>query len=120
MARSALERRFRVWDYNVSHKQMLIRSPHGADDPMNFDILFFGVEYVDLASTMKGVSFDQPTDRDYEAVAQRMGKSVQIPKKLFVIVSSGIRYYVVAAYMNVQENQLDFMESSLEYFGDPQ
>jgi len=114
-----MERRFRVWDYNVSHDQMLIRSPHGADDPMNLDIRFRGVEYVDLASTMEGISLEQPTDRDYEAVAERMGMSVQHPNKLFVLVTGGIRYYVVAAHMSVQENLLDYMESSLEYFGSP-
>jgi len=34
----------RLRDYNVGYKQMLVRSPHGTDDPMNLDILFVGAD----------------------------------------------------------------------------
>jgi hypothetical protein len=42
------KRKFQFWQYRVSHGEVLVRSPKDAAHPRNVDLMFVGVEYVDL------------------------------------------------------------------------
>jgi hypothetical protein len=55
------DRRFSLWDYNVSHKQMLLRSPKSPDLQKNIDIVMWGVEYIDLATSFVDVAMTTPS-----------------------------------------------------------
>ena len=39
-------RQFQLWEYQVSHGFLLIRSPAGPDAAKSIDIIFVGVEYL--------------------------------------------------------------------------
>lgn len=108
-------RRFRLWDYNVSHKQMLLRSPKTSTVPTNLDVVMWDVEYLECATTLDGLAILEPSNEDLERVEQALGKKAD-PSRVVCFASSDRRFIVVAAGFKVLENDLDIFESSLEYF----
>lgn len=109
------DRYFQLWDYSVSHKQMLLRSPKSPDVAMNFDIVLWGVEYIDLATSLQGLSITSPTCEDVTRAGQAMGYTVD-PSHVHCFASGDRRFVVVAHGYKVLRNDLDIFESSLEYF----
>ena len=92
------DRQFRLWDYKVSHNQALIRSPRKPDTATNIDVIFWGVERLNL-----------PTNFDGLRISKGGGNE-------FVIETKEKRFVVVAGGCKVLENELDIFESSLEGF----
>jgi hypothetical protein len=110
-----LNRMFRVWDFRVSHDQLLIRSAKSASSPKNLDVAFVGVEYMELPTKIRDMEIADATEADVGRAQQALTRPVN-RDELHVLSSGGRRYVVVAAAMKVSENELDFMESSLEKF----
>jgi hypothetical protein len=79
------------------------------------DAIFVGVEYIDLPTKMVELAITTPTEAERAAVRARLKKEVG-PSNLFILETTGIRYFVVAVAMKVMENELDIFESSLEKF----
>lgn len=109
-------RRFRLWDYNVSHNQLLLRSPQTPGIPTNIDIVIWGVEYLDLASMLDGVELAPAVGADLERAEKFVGRKLERSSKAFCLISGDRRSLVVASGFKVLENTLDVFESSLEYF----
>jgi hypothetical protein len=109
------DRRFRLWDYNVSHKQMLLRSPKSPDAGTNLDIVMWGVEYLDLATSLDGVRMASASCEEVGRAERALGKPLD-PSQVFGLISGDRRFLVVAAGFKVLENDLDIFDSSLEYF----
>jgi hypothetical protein len=102
-----------MWDYNVTHKQLLLRSPRTSGESDNIDIVFWGVEYVSIPTILDAVVLDkvrmnelpeQPVlgDRDSTMTAFRFGNTTTIG-------------FVLAAGCKVLVNQLEIFDSSLVY-----
>jgi hypothetical protein len=109
-------RRFRVWDYNVSHNQLLLRSPISPDgDTHNIDVIFWGVEYLEITTVLHALTMVPPTAEDREHVQHMTGKPCDT-SDLYCILSGERRFRVLALGFKVLRNQLDIFESSLEYF----
>lgn len=109
------DRRFRLWDYNVSHKQMLLRSPGSPDAGSNVDIVMWGVEYLDLPTSLDGVAIAPASAEECRRAERALGKALD-GSRVFCLDSGDRRSLVVAAGFKVLENDLDPFESSLEYF----
>lgn len=109
------DRRFRLWDYNVSHKQLLLRSPGSPDAGSNVDIVMWGVEYLDLPTSLDGVAMASASAEELGRAERALGKAVD-GSRVFCLVSGDRRSVVVAGGFKVLENELDPFESSLEYF----
>ncbi|KHD06431.1 hypothetical protein PN36_12850 [Candidatus Thiomargarita nelsonii] len=103
-------RSFRLWEFNVNHNQLLLRSPQ------NVDIAFVGVGYVELPTKLDGITICQPSANEIERICERLGSSVA-PDEIHVLSSGGKRYLVVAK--KIWDNDLDIFESSLEHFSRP-
>ena len=93
-------RSFKIWDYNVSHKQLLIRSPRTNGETENIDIVFWGVELIALETSFEGLSLQR-------------GVAESEPSVPTFVVGSG---HVRAAGCKVLVNQLEIFDSSLVYF----
>lgn len=102
-------RRFQFWLFRVSHGELLIRSPKDADHPRNVDLMFVGVEYVDLPRALPDLEVDEPADQDVEHAMARLGKSVDV-KNVIVLKSQGRRYLIVAAAVKCTESDMDIFE----------
>lgn len=110
-----INRMFRLWDFRVSHDQLLLRSPKTETTPKNVDIAFVGVEYVDLPTKVPNPVLMSPEVSDLLKAQDSLGRIVQ-KNEVFVIQIGDRRHIVVAAAMKVFENDLDIFESSLERF----
>ncbi len=104
-------RLFKLWDYSVSHQQLLVRSPITPDIPTNIDLLFWGVKYLTVETILRGVDIVRIDDcsslNDYEA------KFIKDGHKIFRIRSGGSSMIVVASGFRALENQLDIFESTI-------
>ena len=108
-------RTFRVWEYDVSHKQLLLRSPRDGTHSKNIDLVFVGVEYLDLPTSLHGVTIGTAVDTDVGRARDALGKPVGT-NEVFVLESGRRRCLVVAASGRIEENDLDLFETSLERF----
>jgi hypothetical protein len=108
------ERSFQVWEYWVTHAQLLVRSPGDIYYPRNIDIVFRGVWYMELPTIMPDLELVAPLPEEQRRATEIVGRPIPI-EEVFVLVSGGCRYLVVALGMRVEENDMPFMKSSLEW-----
>lgn len=108
------DRTFRVWDYRVSHDQLLLRSPKDAG-MRNMDVIFVGVEYLSLPSQLNGLEISPGTAHEILLAEQGCGKQLSAEHVFSVRTKAG-KHVVAAASVRVFENDLDLFESSLESF----
>ncbi len=101
---------FQLWEYRVSHGQMLVRSPKSPTQDVNVDIVFAGVEYVDLPRYLRELEIDEPTEADIAFAVDRLGKPVEA-NAITVLTAKGKPHIVVAAALNVGESDMDIFES---------
>src|ERR1044071_2056628 len=107
------ERTFKMWDFYITHSQLLLRSHKTVTHAKNIDIIFGDVDYVELPTILFGLEVVTAGPEDYRKAEQVMDGPVA-PERVFAIKSKGRRYLVVAGGMVIQENELMFRESSLE------
>jgi hypothetical protein len=116
----ASSRSFQVWEYQVSHGRMLIRSPRepasstGPEHLTNLDIDLWGVVYFELPSCLHGVEIAIPTREEVERIGVVVEKPLQ-PAKVVVLRSANHRFFVVADGFTVKENEWDIFESPIEF-----
>ena len=108
------DRYFTIFDFVISHGQLLLRSQKTDDLPKNIDVIFFDTTFIQSFSRLKGLHI------------KRLGKGIDLPeystvKKyldydnnyLYEIDSNDEKYYIAASFVRIFENQLEFSESSL-------
>lgn len=106
-------RRFQFWQYRVSHGELLVRSPKDASHPRNVDLMFVGVEYVDLPRFLPDLEIDEPEEPDIARAQERVGKPVE-RQSVIVLMSQGRRHIVVAAAMKAVESDMDIFDSPFQ------
>ena len=108
------DRIFRLWEYQVSHDCMLIRGTRKtpADPgPSNIDLVFEGVEYLNIPSMFRGLELVEPTKSEIRE-AQKQSHSHEVnPQWVHILVTDGKRHTVVAPFMRVIENDWHNMDS---------
>ncbi len=102
-------RQFQFWYYRVSHGELLVRSPRDRSHPLNIDVCFAGVEYVELPRLLPEMQVDEPCDDDLERLGRRFAKLIR-RDNVTVLESLGQRYLVVAAAAKIVENELDIFD----------
>lgn len=114
------DRDFQVWEYQVGHGTLLVRSPKGPAGPRsperttNVDIVFVAVEYLSLPSSMRGLTLEQPTRQDLEGLASQLGRTPD-RADVCILQSQGRRFAVVGKLVAVRENDWDIYESPIEF-----
>lgn len=101
-------RRFRLWEYRVSHNQLLIRSPKNSDFSTNIDLVFWGVEFLKIPSSFNGLSVRKGSKSDDRLNVKEIDS--------FIFESSGQEFFLEAGGCKILENELDIFEASLEGF----
>jgi hypothetical protein len=109
------DRLFQIWDYNVSHSQMLLRSPVSPGDIRNIDIIFWGIDYLGIPSKFQGIEVCEATAEEMAAIHSTVGQKYVKPR-VYCLSTGGARFFVAAVGFKILENDLDLFESSLEYF----
>jgi hypothetical protein len=108
-------REFQTWEFRVSHGQLLIRSPKSKADPRNYDVIFQGVEFMEIPQYFTGLQIVDATEGEITRVHDLVPKRTR-GIKVFALLTSGQRFLVAAAVFKEQENDLDLFQTSLETF----
>jgi len=114
------DRTFKVWEYQISHGQLLIRSPRSPatttspERHTNVDVVFLGVEYMCLPRVLRGLTLDRATAEELQDLEATLGEAPE-PKNVRILVSGGKRFVVVAVYIDVSENDWDIFDSPFEF-----
>ena len=114
----ASSKKFVLYDYVVSHGQLLLRADKiNEEKGFNTDIIFSGTEYVQLpAFFLNGVSIVQGNSAKrfgYQRIDAGLDKKYH---KCFEILGDDGSYYTVASSFQVFENDLAFGQTSLGVF----
>lgn len=107
------EKYFTVFDYFLSHGQLLIRSSKGEDQKSNIDIIFFDTTFVQLFTMLHGITIKviaKSEFNSYDSVQKYLNYDTS---NLFEITSNNEKYYIAASFVRVFENELSFNETSL-------
>ena len=107
---------FKLIDYNVSHKLLLIRNTEIEKNEINnCDILFIGVYYLDIPENFESISINEANESDYNIIEEKCHfKVYRAHQKLFRIESSGKKYYIGCTNYKVEKNNLNPLESSIK------
>jgi len=103
-------RHFQLWEYKVSHGSLLVRSPRKPTIQTNIDIIFVGVEFIGTPRHFNGIDLMQGTQDDVKSAGATLGREVQA-EQVFVLISEGSRYFVVATACKLDENEGDIFDS---------
>jgi hypothetical protein len=114
------DRTFKVWEYQVSHGQLLIRSPKapatGTSPELltNVDLVCLGVEYMAVPRVLRGLELASPSSDEIQYLESLLGRTVPTDG-IKVLVSDGKRFSVVASSFSWSENDWDIFESPFEF-----
>ncbi len=107
-------RHFTIKDFLISHGQLLIRSSKSEAHNTNIDIILFDVHYIQMPTSFNGISIKAlPHQKDiikYHSISTLLEYKDNF---IFEIETNMEKYYVVASYFKVFENDLEFHETSL-------
>ena len=115
-----IDRVFKVWEYQVSHGQLLIRSPQAPatntspERTTNVDLVCLGVEYMAVPRAFRGLELLQPTRSELEQIEALLGRSID-SSSVRMLASEGKRFPVVASSFSLSENDWDIFESPFEF-----
>lgn len=104
------ERKFKLWFYQVSHSEAIIRSPKMDGNKVydkNIDIYVGDIDYIEMPCILQELWIDKATQDDVAYLRQKCNKDITV-ERIVVFVSEGRRYYVVASIIKIMENDLDF------------
>jgi hypothetical protein len=105
---------FKVLDYLLTHKQLLIRSLKTGQRDYNIDIVFKPVDGMLMKTTIEGIEIDHVDAAIEEPAVKAIGFSLKQQQKVFVITDKmGNKQYINAMAVGVYHNKLDTLESSL-------
>ena len=113
MTRIKSNRIFQLWEYTVSHQQLVVRSARDDENPMNIDLQFVGVLLLSMPVIFHGLTVEEGDHATLAAAGVSYSKPLG-PNKIFAIKGGdGGLSVVIAAALNVEENELRPFESSL-------
>ncbi len=106
-------RRFQVWGYTVSHRELLLRSTKSKEFPTRIDVFLKGVQEFHLPTVFDGLSITEARAEDLErlsilsdAVSSGSGA------KAFVVNGNGFMGYVIALGVWCHEDEGEYYDRS--------
>ena len=114
------DRTFKVWEYQISHGQLLIRSPKapatdGCSEMLtNLDLVCLGVEYMAVPRVLRGLELQAATADEIRGLESLLRNSIE-PSVVGILVCDGKRFPIVASSFAFSENDWDIFESPFEF-----
>jgi hypothetical protein len=110
------DRYFTLFDFLISHGQLLLRSQKSEELVSNIDIIFFDTTFVQTFSRLKGLRVSRVGKNSNNISYNTLKKYLSYDNAfLFEIDSNNEKYYIAASFVRVFENTLEFHETSLGY-----
>jgi len=104
------ERKFKLWFYQVSHSEAIIRSPKTDMDKVytgNIDIYLGDIDYLEIPQMFRGLQIETASEEDKAYLSRKLEKEIPITR-IVELVSEGKRFYAVAGILKILENDLDY------------
>jgi hypothetical protein len=105
-------RPIQIWDYVVSHSQLLLRATKDGAHPTRLDVAFGGVAAVNLPVFMSSATIDEadPTLAD-EIIA---ATHVEVPeeRKVFLVEGPDFKGWVIAGILSFIEDDGEYDDPS--------
>jgi hypothetical protein len=110
------ERYFTMFDFLISHGQLLLRASKDEDYNINIDIIFYDVKFIQLCTSLPGLSIKLISNN--KGLINEYVKSIisNNDNYIYEVRAKGEKYYVTASFVRVFENDLEFNETSLGVF----
>ncbi|GGG60513.1 hypothetical protein [Hymenobacter glacieicola] len=110
--------RFKILDFSIAHKILLIRKEEVVNHKFkNTDLLFAGTFFIELPTILDDISIFLGNEEDYEYLRGKMTEELILENlntsSIFCIKSCGLKYYVVADTLEINENDYDPSETSI-------
>jgi len=103
---------FKFLDYNISHKQLLIRGENAIESD-NIDLAFEATIFLNCPTTFKGIELYY---LDEHSSAEKK-VSIFPFTKVFFIKSEGKEYFIQAGILRIFRNSLALSDSSIDMTG---
>lgn len=101
------DRKFKLWFYQISHSEAIIRSSKDSEYPYHIDIYFGDVQYIDLPTSPKTkLTLEDTQNCDLDILSQKLQRKIE-KKNVTVFSVEGQRFYVVASIIKFIENDLE-------------
>ena len=107
---------FKILDYRMSHKLLLLRASKRKGDTLsNIDILFRGVFYLEIPERLEDIVIRKAIQEEVDYVCNRCYYNVFLQySEIFVLECANSKYFIGAGDFQVSENQLPPLESSIK------
>jgi hypothetical protein len=102
------ERAFDIFDAEAGHHFLLVRSS-GGEHNVNIDLIFGGVLFVELPSSLFGIKISKPCDEKALELEKRFTTYQAAEYKgefVYALESQGNRFHIVASALWIHENTL--------------
>ncbi|HEY4199310.1 MAG TPA: hypothetical protein VGM83_02005 [Devosiaceae bacterium] len=104
------DRLFEVWQYTVSHRQLLMRSNKSYSAPTRLEVLFKDVAFMAVPPVMKGMSITNCTTADEELLLNLA--ALPSSKPWYRLEADGAVGYIAAGTIVTNEDELGYEEAS--------
>lgn len=96
-------RGFRLWEYRVSHGQLLYRSPADEQYNTSVDIMFFGTKYLCGPCDLGELSVEYASQSDVEKLEKYFGK-LGSQDSVWMLVGTSHKSVIIAGRMTIKEH----------------
>jgi len=100
---------FHLIDHSITHNQFLYRS--FVKSGLNRDILISGVRYISIPISIQDFQIYKGGKKEFETVRSKFNPNHEI--NIFVIEQNGVKHFVVADRILIQENEFKEFETSI-------
>jgi hypothetical protein len=114
------DRTFKIWEYQISHGQLLIRSPRApatSTSPeflTNVDLICLGLEYMAVPRIFNGLELLEPTSDEIQNIEDLLDRKIA-SENIKILVSGRKRFPIVASSVSFSENDWDIFESPFQF-----
>src|SRR5690242_16981113 len=108
-------RRFQLWAYTVSHRQLLLRSNKSDQHASRCEILFANVIHIDLPISVEDVEVRIATDEELESRGIARPNEPHIQRTVYIVQGRNVSGYVIAGAVYQAEDDGEYDSPSSLY-----
>ena len=98
------DRIFQIWEYQVTHASMLIRSPKRKDDLENIDLIFSGVDYLNTSSIFRGLRVSRVDKERLSAIDNVPSRAFSTSSELYLLETENSHHFISAVWCRLDQN----------------
>lgn len=101
----SVPREFQIWEYTVSHGQLLLRSTKANIHKTQIDVLFKNVVFIQLPARFQGLTISEIASDDPRAAAVSLGEFSLLGQTIFLVEGDAWTGVVVAGAVYFLEDE---------------